>query len=232
MNEIRNENMLKARRILEGNRFICSYSGGKDSALALYRAIQAGGTPQQLIMTYNIDAGRTWFHGMPERIIRRVEDAVGIPIRRMRTGGEEYGVRLEGEFRVQKKQGAGVCVFGDIDIDEHRTWCMERCTHAGISGLFPLWKEAREQLVYEFIDCGFTAHITVLNTEKMSERFLGAKLTREVVDAIRAEGADICGENGEYHSFVSDGPIFRHPVRYSFGKPNRQGVYAIMPLED
>lgn len=231
MNEIRKENILKTRQALEGNRFICSYSGGKDSALALYRAIQAGGIPQQLIMTYNIDAGRTWFHGVPEQIIRRVEEAMEIPIQRMCTRGEEYGVRLEEEFRAQKKQGADVCIFGDIDLDEHLAWCMEHCAHAGITGLFPLWKEARDQLVYEFIDYGFTAHITVLNTEKMSERFLGAKLTREVVDAIRAEGADICGENGEYHSFVSDGPVFRKPVRYSFGRPIRQGVYAIMPLE-
>ena len=89
----------------------------------------------------------------------------------------------------------------------------------------------KRQLVYEFIDSGFTAHITVIDRERLSGRFLGEKLTREVAEAIRAEGADICGENGEYHTFVSDGPLYETPVPHTFGKPIRQGQYAILPLK-
>lgn len=231
MSEERNKNILKTKELLDEKNFICSYSGGKDSTLALYRAMNGGGKPQQLIMTYNIDAGRTWFHGIPEAIVARAEKSIGIPIKMMRTTGEEYGIRLEQEFRLQKENGTNICVFGDIDLDAHFDWCAERCRNAEIEGFFPLWKEARADLVYEFIDSGFTARITVLDTTKMSERFLGEKLTREIVDAIREEGADICGENGEYHTFVSDGPIYEKAVEHTLGKPFRQGNYAILPLE-
>lgn len=224
------ENVEKTKRLLGGGRFVCSYSGGKDSTLALARAVQCGGKPQQLIMTYNIDAGRTWFHGIPEPVVKRAEASLGIPVKMMRTPGEEYGIRMEAELRAQKEAGADVCVFGDIDLEEHLIWCTERCENAGITGLFPLWQEARESLVYEFIDSGFEAYITVLDTKKMSERFLGERLTREVADAIRAEGADICGENGEYHTFVANGPIYKTPVAHTLGKPFRQDGYAIVPV--
>lgn len=227
----REENIEKTERALKGKRFICSYSGGKDSTLALYRAIRCGGVPQQLIMTYNTDAGRTWFHGIPEHIVQRAERSLGIPIKMMRTAGAEYGTNLEAELRAQKEAGAQACIFGDIDLEGHLTWCTQRCENAGLAGLFPLWQEAREALVYEFIDSGFEAYITVLDTQKMSERFLGERLTREVAEAIRAEGADICGENGEYHTFVANGPIFKTPVAHTLGKPFRQDNYAIVPLE-
>lgn len=227
----RQENIEKATRLLKDKRFICSYSGGKDSTLALYRAIECGGVPQQLVMTYNIDAGRTWFHGIPEPIVERAARALSIPIKMMRTPGEEYGVRLEAELRAQKEAGARVCIFGDIDLEGHLTWCTERCENAGIDGLFPLWQEEREALVYEFIDSGFEAYITVLDTEKMSERFLGERLTREVAEAIRSEGTDICGENGEYHTFVANGPIYHTRVCHTLGKPFHQDHYAIVPLE-
>ena len=227
----REENMERTRAALAGKRFICSYSGGKDSTLALYRAVLAGGEPQAVFMTYNEDAGRTWFHGVPEDVVRRAQQALGIPVRILRTPGERYAERLEEELRLQRAEGAAACVFGDIDLAEHLAWCTERCENAGIEGVFPLWQETRESLVYEFIDSGFTAHITVIDRERLSGRFLGGKLTREVAEAIRAEGADICGENGEYHTFVSDGPLYETPVPHTFGKPIRQGQYAILPLK-
>lgn len=226
----REENIRKTTELLAGKKFVCSFSGGKDSTLALHRAIMCGGLPQALIMTYNTDAGRTWFHGIPEPIVKRVEQALGIPIQIMRTPGEEYGLRLEAELRAQKEAGAQVCVFGDIDLEGHLTWCTERCENVGITPLFPLWQEERAALVYEFIDSGFEAYITVLDTQKMSDRFLGDRLSREVADAIRAEGADICGENGEYHTFVANGPIHQAPIPHTFGKPFMQDHYAILPL--
>ena len=132
----REENMERTRAALAGKRFICSYSGGKDSTLALYRAVLAGGEPQAVFMTYNEDAGRTWFHGVPEDVVRRAQQALGIPVRILRTPGERYAERLEEELRLQRAEGAAACVFGDIDLAEHLAWCTERCENAGMRRCF------------------------------------------------------------------------------------------------
>ena len=100
----------------------------------------------------------------------------------------------------------------------------------GLQSLFPLWNEPREKLVYELIDSGFRAVITIVDTTRLSERFLGQTLTRKLAQEIAAEGADICGENGEYHTFVYDGPLFSAPVDFQFGEKIMQGNYAVLPV--
>jgi diphthamide synthase (EF-2-diphthine--ammonia ligase) len=100
-----------------------------------------------------------------------------------------------------------------------------------MEAVFPLWQEDRGKLAYEIIDSGFEARITVVDTSRLSDRHLGEMLTKERLELIRAEGADICGENGEYHTFVSDGPIFARPVRPEYGEPFMYGQYAILPMK-
>jgi uncharacterized protein (TIGR00290 family) len=121
-------------------------------------------------------------------------------------------------------------VFGDIDLEAHKDWDDERCRNAGMSSLYPLWQEERRILVYELIDSGFKAVITTVDRKRMPESFLGKTLTRELADEIAATGSDICGENGEYHSFVYDGPIFNSPVDVSFGAVLRNGDYSMVPI--
>ena len=207
-----------------------SYSGGKESALSLYRVIKEGHEPLLLITTYNEDTGRSYSHGIDERLLKRVSEALCLPILIVKTGGEDYAKNFENALLKAKEIGAEGCVFGDIDIEGHRTWCSERCESAGISPLFPLWGEKREQIVHEFIGCGFSAAITIINTKLLSDDFLGQRLSKEVVQQIEACGADICGENGEYHTFVSDGPTFKQAVKFEFGEKITDGDYALLPL--
>jgi len=211
--------------------FVASYSGGKDSILAIYRAIKQGYNPVALFTTYNTDLNRSWFHGIPEDVLQSVSDSLDIPIWVVKTTGELYAQNLEKTLIRAKELGAEVCVFGDIDIEDHRQWCGERCRNAGIEPFSPLWRESRKQLVYEFIDSGFIANITVIDTARMDASFLGQTLTTETVNRIEAQGADICGENGEYHTFVSNGPIFKRPVDFSFGEKLVKDGYAIMPVQ-
>lgn len=213
-----------------GAKFVASYSGGKDSALALHRAIRQGLEPVALITTYNTDRKRSWFHGIPEALLEEVSLSLGIPIWLIKTSGDEYEANFEKTLKNAKNLGANYCVFGDIDIEAHRDWGRARCANAGIEALFPLWGEKRESLVYELIDAGFTANITIVDTTRLSDEFLGLKLTRETAKKIDAQGADICGENGEYHTFVSDGPIFRQPVKFFLGEKITEGSYAALPL--
>lgn len=213
-----------------GKKFIASYSGGKDSILAIHRAIQQGMTPIALITTYNTDKERSWFHGLPQPVLESISQSLGIPIWLIKTSGEDYTVNFERALSSAKALGAEVCVFGDIDIQAHNDWCSERCHNVGLEPCFPLWGEARSALVYEFIDSGFTTNITVVDTKRMNPRFLGEKLTRKLVDEIAGEGVDICGENGEYHTFASGGPLFHQPVTFSFGEPLTENHYAILPI--
>ncbi|QHI73629.1 Dph6-related ATP pyrophosphatase [Aminipila terrae] len=207
-------------------KFTGSYSSGKDSTLAIYKAILMGFEPQSLIMTYNEDKNKTWFHGIDEKMIERLCDSLQIPIRLIRTSGKDYEMNFERVLKEERAKGAEVCVFGDIDIEEHLAWNTDRCNNADIKPLLPLWKKSREQVVYDFIDSGFITYITVIDTQKMDAKYIGKQLTRELVAELKSEGVDACGENGEYHTFVCDGPLFSKPVEFNPGIPVFDGRYV------
>ena len=211
-------------------KFVTSYSGGKESALALYRAMQQGHEPIALITTFNTDAGRSHFHGLPENVLEAVSRSLGIPLWLIKTSGEDYAESFEAALLRAKGQGAEACVFGDVDIEGHLQWCRERCQNVEIEAIFPLKGENRKDVVHEVIDRGFAANITTINIKYLSDDFLGQRLTRELADRIAATGADICGENGEYHTFVSDGPIFKHPVNFSLEEKVIRGDYTMFSI--
>lgn len=211
--------------------FTASYSGGKDSALALYRTIKEGHIPQSLLITYREDQQRSWFHSIPGELLEEVSAALEIPIRKIYAGpGKDYTAAFIEALREEREKGAAFCVFGDIDIEDHRSWCREACKKAGLEAYHPLWKESREALVQEVIREGFVANITTLDTTRLDKRFLGEALSPEIAEEIRCCGADVCGENGEYHTFVSNGPIFHRPISFSLGAVEVHGNYACCPL--
>ncbi len=215
---------------LSGKRFVASYSGGKDSVLALHRAKKLGLVPIKLITTYNTDLNRSWFHGIPEPLLKRTADSLALPIELIKTSGAEYEKNFENALSAAKYDGAEVCIFGDIDIDEHLEWCSARCRNVGITPFFPLWQEERKKLVYEFVEAGYSAIITTIDTSRMSAELLGHKLDAKTLAEIEKSGVDVCGENGEYHTFVYDGPMFTQKVRFSCGEAITLDKYAIMPL--
>ncbi|MBR6115345.1 MAG: diphthine--ammonia ligase [Oscillospiraceae bacterium] len=208
-----------------------SYSGGKDGALALYRARQLGHTPRVLLTTFNDAAELSWFHGVPEELLRRSAEAAGLELKLIRCGfGDDYARDFIAALDELRAQGIEGCVFGDIDIQQHFDWSDGVCRSAGLQSFFPLWQQSRRDLVYESVDSGFRALITNIDTTRLSARFLGMTLSRELAEEIAAEGADICGENGEYHTFVYDGPIFRHPVPFTTGEPTLNNGRAVLPV--
>lgn len=211
-------------------KFALSYSGGKDSMLALYRAIGLGHEPVALITTYNEKRQNSHFHEIPFTLLEQAADSLGIPLILIKTEGERYAQDFENCLAGLKDQGVELCVFGDIDLEEHFTWCNDRCVAVGINSLFPLRYENRRSLVEEFIDAGFYSVITVVDTQRMKADYLGAVLTHAVIDRLEADGVDVCGENGEYHSFVFDGPLFRVPVGFDPGLIKQTGNHAFLPL--
>ncbi|MCL2235304.1 MAG: diphthine--ammonia ligase [Defluviitaleaceae bacterium] len=196
-----------------------SYSGGKESALSLYRVLQQGHEVVALITTYNAEAGRSFFHGLTDEVLERVSDALKIPMIVVKTGEKSYTEDFGVGLKQAKEMGAQACVFGDIDVEGHRDWWTRHCDIQGMEAVFPLWGEKREDVAREIIDSGIVATLTVVNTKQLGERFLGKRFSKGLAEEIVATGSDICGENGEYHTFVSDGPMFKHPVEFKLGEP-------------
>ena len=212
-------------------KFAVSYSGGKESVLALYKTIKQGHEPVLLITVVNTDTGRSYSHGIDEGLLEQISQSLEIPLLVVKTTGEDYAKNFEEALREAKQKGAQACVFGDIDIEGHLAWCSERCENVGITPLFPLWGKKREQVVNQFIDRGFVANISVLNAKILSTDFLGQRLTKDLLKAIASCGADVCGENGEYHTLVSDGPIFKQKVDFQYEEKIVEGDYAFLPLK-
>ena len=194
------------------NKFVLSYSGGKDCILALYRKIQAGCTPVALLITVKKNSEETWTHGLSYDLLEQVSKSLELPIIYAECDVPEYEDKFEEKLKEAKKMGATSVVYGDIDIQLHKQWGIDRANNAGLNYEFPLWQEDREKLVHEVIDSGFKAVIKKVNLNCLSEDFLGKTLTKELVEKIKATGSDVCGENGEYHTFVVDGPIFKTKI--------------------
>jgi uncharacterized protein (TIGR00290 family) len=186
--------------------------------------------PAAFITTFNPEKNSSWFHGIPRDVLEQISETLGIPLWLIETSGEAYTDNFEATLRGARGMGVEACVFGDIDIPEHREWCTRRCENTGLEAVFPLWGMGRAEVVGEVIRLGFTADITIVNTGKLSERFLGLRLDSETAGQIAAEGADICGENGEYHTFVSGGPIFKAPLRVMLGGKVADGNYVRLPV--
>lgn len=216
---------------LKGKKFVASYSSGKDSTLSIYKAIQSGMIPISLIMTYNTDRERSWFHGISPQVIQKLETSMNLPITLIKTSGEDYEKNFEKELLAQKSAGAEICVFGDIDLEEHLTWCSTRCQNTGLQATFPLWQKSRKQAVLEFLEAGFTTHITVVDTERMSPDYLGQPLTPALIASMEKDNIDVCGENGEYHTFVTGGPLFKTSLGIKFSAPILRGKYLTLEVE-
>jgi uncharacterized protein (TIGR00290 family) len=136
---------------MNGEKVIVSFSGGKDSMLSLYRMIKKGYEVIGLIITFD-DENVSCFHKIPKEILKEVSKKIEIPMFEVDCKGKSYEEEFEKALVKLKEKGAEICVFGDIDIEHHKKWCLDRCKAAGIKGDFPLWQENREALTNEFIE--------------------------------------------------------------------------------
>ena len=189
-----------------------SFSGGKDSMLALHEVVEAGHEPVALLVMYRGEAGRSWVHGIEPRLLSAVSEALHIPLICYDAKLDTYNEDMEAALRQAMALGAEACAFGDIDTPIHREWDEGRCAAVGIKPLLPLWQRDRLACVRKTLDLGYRCMVKCVRSDILPERMLGQPLTRAMVEEIKALGADPCGENGEYHTVVTDGPLFRHPV--------------------
>lgn len=208
--------------------FFCSWSGGKDSSLALYHAIQAGGKPYFLLTMLREDGERSRSHGLPVDLLKKQASALNIPLVVCSTSWDDYEATFISAIQKFKEQGIEVGVFGDIDIDEHREWVERVCSYVNIQPYLPLWKKFRKELIQELLKLNFKATIIVVKDDVLDKKFLGKKLDIKVISDLENIGVDISGEGGEYHTVVTDGPIFSHKIKIKIkGKSFHDGYWLL-----
>ncbi len=213
---------------LAGRRFFVSWSGGKDACLALQRAVAAGGRPAALVCMLHEGGRVSRGHGLPLSLLQAQAAALGIPLVTRTTTWDDYEATLVSLLHELRDQGVEAGVFGDIDLQAHRDWVENVCEICGLSCHLPLWLEPRRRLLEEFLGAGGVATIVAVDQSKLGREFLGLVLDNGVISRLEAAGADACGEEGEYHTMVTAGPLFSAPVPLSWtGVDERDGHWVL-----
>lgn len=210
--------------------FFMSWSGGKDSALAFYQAVMEGHVPFVLFTMFEEDGARSRSHGLPREVLEAQAERMGLPLEIGQASWQEYEDVFKGKLRELKKEGIEMGVYGDIDLEDHKKWVERVSAEAGLAVYHPLWQKPRKELLQQLIDEEFEAVITVVDTERMDERFLGRTLTAELIEELESLGIDACGEEGEFHTLIVDGPIFAERVPVSFGKAVQADRYKMLEV--
>lgn len=201
-----------------------SWSGGKDSMLALLRLRDAGLAPTHFVTMLDAD-GTSKSHALPSAVLQAQVECLGgrwMGVRVPDAPGA-YAAAFDAALADCIRRGVRRMAFGDIDLQAHRDWLQARCTAVGLEAVFPLWGEARVELAREVIDRGIRARLVVVDTAHLDARFCG----RDYDPSLLAElppGCCPCGEDGEFHTLVVDGPGFRRPLAVRTGAVRRQAA--------
>lgn len=198
------------------NQVFASWSGGKDGCLACYRATLSDLNIRYLANTVTEDGKRSCSHGLSADVIQVQSQAIGIPLVQRRTTRDSYEVEFKNMLRVFRQEGVEGGIFGDIDFNEHREWIERVCQETDITPHLPLWGESQDKILRDFIDLGFEAIVVATKADLLGEEWLGQKVDLAFIrrlDELR-ETKDItpCGEAGEYHTLVIDGPLFKKRI--------------------
>jgi uncharacterized protein (TIGR00290 family) len=195
-----------------------SWSGGKESALATYKAISQGHEVLYLLNFVSEDGQRSRSHGTKASVVGLQAEAIGIPLIQVKTSWENYEENFKKAVRELKNKGIEGGVFGDIEVEEHREWVERVCGEVGIKAFLPLWAIKGEELIEELLKLKFKA---IVVATKLDENFLGKALDKTLVGRMSKRGSHPCGENGEYHTFVTEGPIFRKALKITEGESKK-----------
>lgn len=202
-------------------RAFMNWSGGKDSALALYKAQQEGIPVETLVTTINGETDRITMHGVRRILLKQQAVAMGMSLHTLELpaepGMEAYETAMRSFHRNLKTGGFTHGVFGDIFLEDLKQYRENLLARDGLATVFPLWHYKSEAVVQQYLQSGFKAVVVCVNAASLDKSFCGRLLDESFFRDL-PPGADPCGENGEYHSFVFDGPLFAKPVNFQVGE--------------
>jgi len=190
-----------------------SWSGGKDCCLACYRASVHGLQIHYLVNMVTEDSQRSRSHGLSAKWLQMQAKAIGIPLVQRPAASANYEAEFKSTLLALKQEGITVGIFGDIDFNAHREWIDRVCSETGVTPYLPLWEENQNKLLREFIDLGFEAVVVATRADTLGEDWLGRKLDYNFLAHLAELGKITpCGEAGEYHTLVINGPLFQQRI--------------------
>jgi uncharacterized protein (TIGR00290 family) len=199
---------------------IVSWSGGKDSMLALHEA-RDDCEIVGLLTTVTEEYDRVSMHGVRSRLLEQQSEALGYALEKVHIpptcSNDDYEARMGASLARYRAAGVSAVVCGDLFLEDIRRYREEKLFGSGLTGVFPLWGRDTGALAREFLALGFRAVLCCVDTRSLAASLAG-RLFDATLLADLPPGVDPCGENGEFHTFVFDGPGFRRPVRYTPGE--------------
>lgn len=201
---------------------IFNWSSGKDSALALFKVKENKEfSIETLLTTVNKEYKRISMHGVREELLLKQAEMLDIPIDILEVPAtltiEDYDILMLKKMESLKKQGYTHSIFGDIFLEGLRKYREDKLAQVGITGVFPIWKQSTDELIREFIELGFKAITVSIDAKLLDKSFVGRVIDESFLNDL-PKGVDPCGENGEFHTFVFDGPIFNSPIPFEIGE--------------
>lgn len=201
---------------------VFNWSGGKDSSLCLYHVMQEKHyNITTLLTTVNAQHQRIAMHGVRVELLQQQAGQTGIPLTQMLMPEmptmEAYDDAMRKTLTRLKEEGTQAAIYGDIFLEDLRAYREAKLSEVSLEPVFPLWKIPTTKLMHEFIDLGFKAVLVCVNEKYLDKSFAGRVIDKEFLNDLPA-GVDPCGENGEYHTFVFDGPVFQQPIPFTTGE--------------
>jgi uncharacterized protein (TIGR00290 family) len=203
-------------------RILLSWSGGKDSAMALYEIQKTKGYEiVALLTTVTDDYGRVSMHGVREELLKWQAESLGLYLHKVlipkEVTNEEYESIMKGVLTTYRDEDVHSVAFGDIFLEDLKKYREGNLAKIGMEGIFPIWKRDSRELVRTFIDLGFRAITTCVDSKVLDSSFVGREIDDDFIRQLPPH-ADPCGENGEHHSFVYRGPIFKREIAFTVGE--------------
>lgn len=198
-----------------------SWSGGKDSTLALYHAQLQGINVQALLTSVNKAYDRISMHGVRRSLLQQQAESLQITLHTIELseepGMKEYEDAVNTSYGLLKEEGFDHAIFGDIFLEDLKNYRETQLVKRGIQGIFPIWKMGSYALMKEFISLGFAAIVVCVNTKFLDKSFCGRIIDEGFINDL-PQDVDVCGENGEFHTFVFNAPVFKNPITFTKGE--------------
>lgn len=212
---------------------IATWSGGKDSCLAMYKAMQDNYSISYISNTISRDFKRVRFHGLSAEFIQAQSKALGIPLLQQETSEENYKAEFIQNLKKGVKNGIDAVVFGDIHLEDCLAWAKEVCNEVELKCLEPLWKTPQIKIIEELISCGFEAIVVSTQEDILGKEWVGRKIDKKFLKEIKKhKNVDPCGENGEYHTAVLNGPVFKKKIEILKSKKIKIGNYYFLNIQE
>jgi diphthine-ammonia ligase len=212
--------------------YAASWSGGKDSCFACWKAISQGLKVSHLLNFINTDSTRAISHGLDRKLIALQAQAVSLPILQQEVTWETYEAGFKAALDKLKLKGITGLITGDIYLQEHKDWIDRVCGESGTKAVLPLWGMDSARLLADFIKAGFKAIVVSVKAEFFGKEWLGRQVNSNLISELNQMNIDVCGEAGEFHTFVYDGPMFKKPIKIGKSVPiARDNHYTLDILE-